>query len=458
MGWSVRSLRVLPLSLLVLLSLPLATAHTETADDHPDPGISPSFDLFPTHDEVLASIETLRASPWVTVHDLGATREGRPVRLIEVRDPASTVPVAERVVTFIFTQQHGNEPAGTPAVLALLKAIADGDPIGKTLENQVLLVLPMANPDGATANTRGNSMSVDINRDHIALETTEARLLHRVLNTWNVHVAMDHHEYSGIGLGNPFPVRVYDYDLTTAVPNHGNVRSPTSEMSRDLMYKGIWPAAEKAGITANEYGEQTVAGVPVQQVAGGPDPGIMRNHIGLHHVAGLLVETRVDENPNPFHDAARREAIHRNVMEATLQYVNERAAHFIAAKAASAAATLVQPDAEYLEGDLRGPLSDAYQTKASLDEVFMLHGFPTNFANSAERWSYDLRHALRGHEAAALHPASTRRLADAVTIAAPAAPEDAAGPAVGPQDLPGFELVAAALSFGLALAWGRRRS
>lgn len=405
-------MRVFLASMLVLAGAPSAlSGPMGPLSDHPDPGVSPSFALFPTHEEVLSVLQEFQSHPWIRLHDVGASKEGRPIQVAEITDPDSPIPREDRAVTFIFTQQHGNEPAGTPAALDLLREIAAGGPLADTLDNQVLLLLPMANPDGATANRRHNAQDLDVNRDHIHLESPEARALHEVLGQWDVHAAMDHHEYGGLGLGNPFPIRVYDYDLTLREPNHGNLRARTADLSHELMYEGVWKAAEAAGYTVNEYGEQTVAGVPVQQIAGGPDPGIMRNHLGLHHIAGLLVETRVDGHPNPFHDAARRAAIQRTVMDATLSYVHDHAKRFMDAKAASLTASVEEPHREYVEGETVAPLAPAYRVASddSVDEVFERHGLPLGVA-VPDGLVYNVAHELQGHAAAAIHPSSSRTL------------------------------------------------
>ncbi len=450
---SARAFAAVLVALLVLL--PTAAADPE----HLDVGESASFALFPTHDEVVAGLAKHEGHPWVTYHDMGTTVEGRPIRLAEVTDPASPVPMEGRVVTFIFTQQHGNEPAGTPAALALLDDIAAGKPIADTLANQILLLLPMANPDGATANQRANAKSTDINRDHAALASPEARILHDVLNRWDVHVAMDHHEYSGQGFGNPVPIRVYDYDLTTLFPVHGLVRAPTADAAKDLMYEGIWPAAEAAGYSANEYGEQTAAGIPINQLAGGPDPAIQRNHLGLHHVAGLLVETRVDAHPNPFHDAARREAIHRVVMDATLEHASTFAQMFRDAKRASEAATLASPASFYQEAERAGKMPDAFRVDKDLSDVFLGHGLPAGIAVDST-FVHNLLHAHQAHTAALLHPNSSRALAAAVAtdaIAEPIAPASEETPGDEPLMVPGAGAAMAAIVAAAAVVLRRRR-
>ncbi len=453
-----RATSSIPLLLATLLFV--AAPAPAFAGEHADVGVSPSFALFPAHADVVAGLEKHRDHPWVTLHEVGRSGKGATILAAEVTDPGSDVPMDARVITFIFTQQHGNEPAGTPASLALIDAIVAGEPIAKTLANQVLILLPMANPDGAAANGRGNAAGTDINRDHAALGTPEARALHHVLNTWDVHVAMDHHEYSGQGFGNPFPVRVYDYDLTSLFPVHGNVRAPTVEAAKALMYDGIWPASENAGYSANEYGEQTVAGVPVNQLAGGPDPGIERNHLGLHHIAGLLIETRVDAHPNPFHDAARRADIHRVVMDGALEYASANAATFIAAKRASETESITAPATVYSEGERTGPLARAYGAPQNVSDVFVNHGMPPGYATAAG-FVYDLGHALQAHGATLVHPSSSRHLVEGVEVAPSIIPEstDAAGHDDAPRSVPFLDMgavVAAALAGALVMR--RRRS
>ncbi|MBW3582890.1 MAG: hypothetical protein KY455_07310 [Euryarchaeota archaeon] len=442
---------------LSLLSAPAwaGPGHHHAGDDHPDPGKTASFTLFPGHEEVVDSVMAHEDHPWVTLELLGMSGEGRPIYLAIVADPDSPVPMEERVRTFIFTQQHGNEPAGTPAALTLLDDIAKGGSIAETLENQVLILLPMVNPDGAEKEQRRNSQDRDINRDHIGLETPEANLLHDVLNRFDPHVAMDHHEYGGVGFGHPVPVRLYDYDLTTLFPVHGNVRIPTRAAAEDLMYKGIWPKAEEAGYTANEYGEQTVAGVPVEQIAGGPDPGIMRNHLGLHNVAGLLVETFVNAQDNPFHDAARRIAIHEVVMRATLEYVHDNAGRFKAAKAESGDLNVLEPMDRYIEGDKDVPLAAAYKVPMNdtFAALFAAHGLSAGIP-VMDGMVHNMDDPHQGHVAAILHPESARM------VVAGEATERVEPPVVEAQAQKVSEspVVPVVTLLGLALLLLRRRS
>lgn len=410
-----RTVRTLALALIVPLILVGTVQATASLDEHED--------AWPTYDEVQGALDEANEHPWMTVHTVGNSTEERPIRVAEITDPGSSTPMEDRAVTYILTQQHGNEPAGTPAALRLIDNVTQEAPIQETLTDQVLLLLPMANPDGSERFQRTNPDGIDTNRDHIALETPEARAMHRVLNMWDVDVVLDHHEYGGTGPGNPVPVRTYDHDLTTLFPRHGNVPQPALESAKTLMYDAIWPAAEQNGYTANEYGEATVHGVPVTELAGGPDPGIARNHNGLHNTASLLVETRVDMHPNPFHGQERRIQMHTVVMESTLNHVHENAERITNAKEASAHLAATFPDTTYQEGESASPFHEAYRfpNAAQTWETFQAHGIHPG-EETTHGIVHETGHALHGHAGALIHPDSSR----AITTAAPVAPLDAA--------------------------------
>ena len=439
--------------LAAALLLPVASAHG-AGDDH-EVLADPAADLalFPTADDVQSAIAAAKGHPWVKVHSLGTSVSGRAITLLEITDPDSPVPMDERVVTLLETQQHGNEPAGTGAAVPLLDDLLAGKGPAALLRNQVLLLLPMTNPDGATANQRENSDGVDINRDHVALETPEGRTLHQVLDQWDVHVAVDHHEYGGTpatGLGNPVPVRIYDFDLTLMHPNHGNVRQPTRELAEELEYDTLWPAAESSGYSVGDYGWTTVNGIKVQQTAGGPDPGILRNSFGLNNVAGLLAESFVSGTPdNPFQSAERRIAIHRLVMDTTLQWASDNAERIIAAKRESERLNLEQPMTEYVEDPARGPLAPAYKTTDDLSGLFALHGLPAGTAVDGGFVHNVVGEERAGLVAAILHPQSTRRVAEA-TAAEPVAVQSAEGAADARESAglgPCLALAALAMAF-----------
>ncbi|MEV0400176.1 M14 family zinc carboxypeptidase [Actinoallomurus sp. NPDC050550] len=82
---------------------------------------------------------------------LGASVHGRPIVAVESGDPAS--PRKVLVVGCV----HGNESAG----IAVARALIDGP----APAHADLWVIPVLNPDGVAARTRGNAHGVDLNRN-----------------------------------------------------------------------------------------------------------------------------------------------------------------------------------------------------------------------------------------------------------------------------------------------------
>ena len=80
--------------------------------------------------------------------------EGRPIEL-HVRGQGPEV-------VLVMATIHGNEPAGTPIAHALLGHL-DAHP--DLLLGRQVLVMPLVNPDGHAAKTRGNARGVDLNRN-----------------------------------------------------------------------------------------------------------------------------------------------------------------------------------------------------------------------------------------------------------------------------------------------------
>src|SRR5437868_8197147 len=80
---------------------------------------------------------------------LGRSVDGRAIRAIEVGDPNGTRVLVVGCI-------HGNEPAG----IAVTQRLARMTPAGVDL-----WIVPVLNPDGRAANTRGNAHGVDLNRN-----------------------------------------------------------------------------------------------------------------------------------------------------------------------------------------------------------------------------------------------------------------------------------------------------
>ncbi|MBI5155608.1 hypothetical protein HZA57_10265 [Candidatus Poribacteria bacterium] len=97
----------------------------------------------------------------------------------------------------IWARQHGNEPDCTAALAMALDELitrADEPVYERILDRCELLVLPMVNPDGANRFTRCNALGIDLNRDAMALATTEARALVDLKDSFQPEFAFNLHD------------------------------------------------------------------------------------------------------------------------------------------------------------------------------------------------------------------------------------------------------------------------
>ncbi len=115
-------------------------------------------------------------------------------------------------VTFILATIHGNEPAGTPLVRHLAEYL---EQYPYLLSGRTVVLLPVANPDGMTYNSRFNAHGVDLNRNfatanrlnsrrfgHTALSEPEARAIDQLIRQYTPDRIVSIHQ----------PLACIDYD------------------------------------------------------------------------------------------------------------------------------------------------------------------------------------------------------------------------------------------------------
>jgi protein MpaA len=125
---------------------------------------------------------------------LGRSLDGRPIRAVEVGDPAGTRVLVVGCI-------HGNECAG----VAIAERLEQTSPQGVDL-----WIVPVLNPDGRAADTRGNAHGVDLNRNFPwrwrrmtgfyesgprPLSEPEARIAYRLISRLRPHVTIWFHQH-----------------------------------------------------------------------------------------------------------------------------------------------------------------------------------------------------------------------------------------------------------------------
>lgn len=125
-----------------------------------------------THAEMLKWLRSFKEQNLFTKLPLGTSGEGRTISLYSIGTGSTKA--------MLWSQMHGDEPTATMAIVDIFNFFTkhqDHIVTNTIREKLTLLVIPMLNPDGAERFTRRTAQLVDLNRDALALETPEARIL-----------------------------------------------------------------------------------------------------------------------------------------------------------------------------------------------------------------------------------------------------------------------------------------
>lgn len=257
---------------------------------YPTPAFAAGRTTLPSHDEAETFITAVatRAPHTATVERVGTSQQGRAMLLVTLAGAGG--PSAARPSVLILAQQHGNEPAGGEAALALVDQLA-GDQSG-LLDRVNVYVMPRANPDAAERFGRATASGADVNRDHLLLQTPEARAIAAVSRRVRPDVVLDLHEFTaGDRWVKKYGV-VQQYDALLQPATVGNLEPSIAREAARHFLTPVRQRLTNEGLRVFTY--HTTSPDPGDRVvsAGGVQPDTGRNVNGLRQAVSLLIETR----------------------------------------------------------------------------------------------------------------------------------------------------------------------
>ncbi|WP_051237516.1 DUF2817 domain-containing protein [Ottowia thiooxydans] len=266
----------------------IARQFPDPAQAYQTPGFAPGRKDFTSHAEVFGFIDELaRQSARVAIETMGRSQEGRAMALVVLSGTRGFNPALPTVM--LLGQQHGNEPAGGEAALALAQILATQR--SALLEKVNVLIVPRANPDGAEHFRRVTANGVDVNRDHLLLRTPEALAIASAVRRYKPAVTLDMHEFTVAGRWVEKFGAMMRYDALLQAASVGNL-NPTIRLVQDRYLAAARSAIEAEGQQVSDY--HTTSPDPKNKTVamGGVNVDTGRNVGGLHDSVSILLETR----------------------------------------------------------------------------------------------------------------------------------------------------------------------
>jgi hypothetical protein len=331
---------VRPPAPVVITPLPAPTVAAPIAARFPEPAVTfatPAFEpgrtTFTSNAELHAIVRGLERSATLGEHatdvavlTIGASQRGEAIEALAFRRPpavAGSAP-ARRPAVVLLAAQHGDEPAGTEALIVIAQELAAGR-LASVLDRLDVVVVPRANPDGAAAFTRGAADGTDVNRDHLLLRTPEARAIAQLLVEVAPIVVLDLHEYP---VDDAFTAKfggVQRFDALLQYATVPNLPQFLTKAAEEWFRIPLVAGLRSAGLSTDWYATASTDPADKTLTMGSVGPQVGRNASGLRNTVSLLVETRGGGMGRV--DLKRRVQTHlvaaRNVLESAARHADD---------------------------------------------------------------------------------------------------------------------------------------
>lgn len=265
------------------------------------PGLLPGRTSFTTQAEIHAWLDAqasaLSRSVGIkaAVLTLGSSQRGEPLEALVLTRGAGTDPAALQATglptVLLIGQQHGDEPAGSEALLVIARELAQGQ-LQPELERINVVIVPRANPDGANSGQHVTANGLDMSRDHLLLNTPEAQALARLTRDYQPTVVVDAHEYTVLGRYLQKFGAVQKFDALLQYASTANLPEFLTKAAEEWYRRPLVAALKGHGLSSEWYYTTSTDPADRKVSMGGTRPDTGRNVDGLKNIISLLIETR----------------------------------------------------------------------------------------------------------------------------------------------------------------------
>ena len=223
-------------------------------------------------------------SELVSMQPLTHTLLDREMALITIAEPAITNAQdairSGKTIVLLAPSVHGGEVSPKEAVQLVAKELVAGE-LRSVLDDVIVLVIPLINPDGGEVRRRTNEAGYDMNRDYVKLESQEIHaLVTQVMTEWTPDIHVDGHH----GGSAPY-----------VITYQGTLNPAADAELRAYPYEHIFPRIREA-VRAEDYVSFDYSGVRTQNGVrgwGSTSVEARKHHVytGLTNSIGILLET-----------------------------------------------------------------------------------------------------------------------------------------------------------------------
>ncbi len=266
----------------------------------PDPeGVTintPSFEKksgFTSYKEMMEFLKGLseKYPSLIKIELVGKTQRENDIPLVHIHKDSPD----EKLRILYTARIHGDEPAGTDAMLYFIKKLAEDPSVGTLLEKIDFYIMPMVNIDGAAKMERYTANGLDLNRDMTRIETPEAAVFYSVVRKTEPDVYADFHEYQPVrrdfaSLTNS--VISTPWDVMFLFSSNPNVPQVLRDAVDNLFVANATKVMDSNHLTSHTYytSRETSQGITFN--IGGSSARSTSNAMALHNTLSILVEAR----------------------------------------------------------------------------------------------------------------------------------------------------------------------